>query len=165
VAAVSPVAAEASQEARKLATAILEVLAGARAPSEAAQVLGVSLARYYQLELRAVAGLVAACEDRRRRGRACRPGGELAALRRECEQLRRECARQQALARATRRTIGLVTEPSPAVLPESKPRRRSRRPSARALKMARLLQVQKPESPPPAAATTPAPAEIGLESP
>src|SRR5262245_28737525 len=58
-------------EARRLAAAILEVLAGAQLPAEAARGLGVSLARYYQLEVRAVAGLVAACEGRRRgRGRA-----------------------------------------------------------------------------------------------
>src|SRR5262245_34880168 len=80
----------ASAEARRLAAAILEVLAGTQLPSEAARGLGLSLARYYQLELRAVAGLVAACE-RRRGGPA--PAGDLAALRRECERLRRECAR------------------------------------------------------------------------
>src|SRR5262245_62256655 len=75
---------EASPEARRLAAAILEVLAGTQLPSEAARGLGLSLARYYQLELRAVAGLVAACEGRRR-GRGLAPGHDLAALRRECD--------------------------------------------------------------------------------
>src|SRR4051812_38020517 len=96
---------EASRDAKQLAAAILEVLAGALAPGDAARALGMSLARYYQLELRPLGGLVAACESRRG-GRGQPPGGELAALRRECAQLRRECARQQALARATRRTVG-----------------------------------------------------------
>jgi hypothetical protein len=57
-------------------------LAGTLHPAEAARGLGLSLGRYYQLELRAVAGLVAACEVRRRGGRRP-PGGDLAALRRE----------------------------------------------------------------------------------
>jgi hypothetical protein len=143
----------ASPEARRLAAAILEVLAGVQAPSEAAKGLGISLARYYQLEMRAVAGLVIACEDRRRRrGRGPSAGNDMISLRRECEQLRRECARQQALARATRRTVGLGPEPSPppAPVPEGKARRRKRRPKARALKMATLLQEKD-------AAATPSP--------
>jgi hypothetical protein len=140
---------EASRQARKLAAAILEVLAGARAPGEAARVLGVSLARYYQLEVRAVAGLVAACEDRRRKGRGRLAGGELAALRRECEQLRRDCARQQALVRAARRTVGL-TAPTPAAPPAGGRQRRPRRPTVRALKMAALLQPEGGEPRPPA---------------
>jgi hypothetical protein len=137
----SPVFSEATREARKLAAAILEVLAGATTPTDAARAVGVSLARYYQLEVRAMAGLVAACEDRRRRGRRGGPGSELIALRREVVQLRRECARQQALVRAARRAIGLT--PPPSAPPENPPpRRRGRRPTARALKMAALLQVE-----------------------
>src|SRR4051812_11952375 len=69
---------EASPEARRLAATILEVLPGTLRPTEAARALGLSLARYYQLELRAVAGLVAACAARRR-GHA--PRGDLADLR------------------------------------------------------------------------------------
>jgi hypothetical protein len=98
-----------------------------------------------------VAGLVAACEDRRRRGRGAGPGGELAALRRECARLRRECARQQALARATRRTVGLTTAPAPP--PEGAGKRRKRRPSARALKLAALLCANADQPGEPAAAT------------
>src|SRR5579862_3497927 len=83
-----PTTPEASREAKLLAAAILEVLAGSMGPSEAARGLGISLARYYQLEARALAGLVNSCETRRRGGR--RPKNELTALQRECEQLRRE---------------------------------------------------------------------------
>jgi hypothetical protein len=50
---------EASREAKRLAAAILEVLAGTQAPAEAARWLGISVARYYQLEVRGLAGLVA----------------------------------------------------------------------------------------------------------
>jgi hypothetical protein len=143
--------ADASPEARRLAAAILEVLAGTQMPSEAARAVGLSLPRYYQLELRAVAGLVAACE-RRRGGRGRSSGGGVAELRRECERLRRECARQQALVRATRRTVGLT--PSPPPPPPEAGRKRRRRPTARALKMAALLQPQggSPPADPPAAA-------------
>jgi hypothetical protein len=142
-----------SGEARQLAATILEVLAGAQSPGEAARALGISVARYYQLEVRAVAGLVAACEDRRRKGRGQAPGSELAALRRECAQLRRECARQQALARATRRTVGLTAAPAPPPPPEGTPKRRKRRPIARALKMAALLHDDSSVQDEPAAAT------------
>src|SRR5262245_30685610 len=54
----------ASAEARRLAAAILEVLAGARTPTQAAQALGLSLPRYYLLESRALHGILVACERR-----------------------------------------------------------------------------------------------------
>lgn len=133
----------ASAEAKRVAAAILEVLAGARGPCAAAQVLGISLARYYQLENRAIAGLVAACEPRRR-GRGCHgPVNELVALRQECQRLRRDCARQQALVRAAERTVGLnppAVEDTPSPVASGK-KRRKRRPAARALKMAAMLQA------------------------
>src|SRR5438477_8881944 len=53
-----------SREARRLAAAILEVLAGARTPTEAATSLGLSVPRYYQVESRALEGLLAACAPR-----------------------------------------------------------------------------------------------------
>lgn len=139
---------EGSGEAKRLAAAILEVLAGARGPSEAAEVLGISLARYYQLETRALGGLLAACEPRRRKGR--RGGSDLATLRKECERLRRECTRQQALVRAAQRTVGLVPPPAPLPQPASGSgrRRRKRRPKARALKVAALLRVEEPTATP-----------------
>jgi len=59
-------AQDAGREARRLATLILEVLAGGRTPTEAAQALEISVPRYYQLEGRALRGLVAACEPRPR---------------------------------------------------------------------------------------------------
>jgi hypothetical protein len=134
--------AEASREARKLAAAILEVLAGAQAPGDASRALGISLPRYYQLEMRALGGLVAACEDRRRKGRGLARGGEVTSLRRECEQLRRECNRQQALVRAARRAVGLDAPPQSDPKPQDGRQRRKRRPTARALKMAALLQPE-----------------------
>lgn len=55
-----------SSEANRTAIVILEVLAGMRSPADAASALGISLVRYYQLEVRALEGFVAALEPRPR---------------------------------------------------------------------------------------------------
>jgi hypothetical protein len=131
-----------SAEARCQAAAILEVLAGVRTPAEVAQQLAISLTRYYIIESRALQGLIAACEPRPH-GRVRSPAGELAALRRECEQLRRQAARQQALLRVTERALGLAgaaAAPSPKAGRKNPKRRRQRKPKARALQAAAVLQ-------------------------
>jgi hypothetical protein len=116
------------------------VLAGVRTPAEAAQQLAVSLTRYYIIEGRALQGLVSACEPRPQ-GRVRTAASELAALRRECEQLRRQVARQQALLRVTERTVGLAAAPAPAKSDGAHPKKRRRRkPKARALQAAAVLQ-------------------------
>ena len=74
-----------SRDARRLAAALLEVLAGVRTPTEAAQQLAISLTRYDIDEGRALQGLVAACEPRPR-GRVRTPETELVTVRRACEQ-------------------------------------------------------------------------------
>ena len=129
---------ERSRPAKQRAAAILEVLAGQRTPTEAAGTLGISLTRYYLLEEKALAGLVAACEPAPRG-----PGGNdarrWAALERECQRWRQESARQQALVRAAQRTIGLAPPAPPAKGPTKK--RRARRPVVRALHAAARLQA------------------------
>src|SRR5579863_10493037 len=99
-----------SSPARRQAAVILEVLAGVRRPSEAAQALSTSLPRYYQLERRALTGLLAACEPAPR-GPRIDPARRLAALERENQRLARECDRQRALVRMAERSLGL-TAPS-----------------------------------------------------
>lgn len=147
---------EASPLARQLAAGILEVLAGLRGPAEAAQALGISLARYYQVERRALDGLVAGCEPRRRCAGQRGPS-ELALLRQEVVRLRRECARQQALLRASQRTRGPVAAAPPPAPPApsggTARKRRPRRPRARALRMATLLREEPPAEAPTAAPT------------
>lgn len=131
-----------SVEARRQAAAILEVLAGVRTPTEVAQQLAISLTRYYIIESRALQGLLAACEPRPH-GRVRSPESELAALRRECEQLRRQAARQQALLRVTERTLGLAgvaAAPSAKADQKNPRKRRQRKPKARALHAATVLQ-------------------------
>ena len=134
----------ASGQAKRVAAAILEVLAGGRTPQQAAEALSMSLPRYYLLESRAVHAIVLACEVRSL-GRGPSPESALASLRRECEQLRREVGRQQTLVRAAQRTIGL-SPPAPDARPErSGKKRRRRRPTARALKAAARLTEENHE--------------------
>jgi hypothetical protein len=130
-----------SRDAKQRAAAILEVLAGGRTPTQAAQALGVSLGRYYLLEDKALAALVAACELQ---PRGQRPDGprRLARLQRECQRWQREAARQQALVRAAQRSIGLSAPPPPPVKDKGKKRRR--RPVVRALAAVRRLRQEEP---------------------
>jgi hypothetical protein len=116
------------------------VLAGLRSPPQAAQALGVSLPRYYATELRALQGLLQACQPRPH-GRVRSEASILAALRRECEQLRRQCARQQTLLRAAQRAVGLPPSPTAAPRPSGKKQRR-RKPTVRALRAVDQLRQQ-----------------------
>jgi hypothetical protein len=134
----------ASSQAKRLAAAILEVLAGGRTPQQAAEALSMSVPRYYLLESRAVHAIVLACEPRSL-GRGPSPESALASLRRECEQLRREVGRQQTLVRAAQRTIGLASPAPAARTDRNGKKRRRRRPTARALKAAARLTEENQE--------------------
>lgn len=124
-----------SKEAKRVAAVLLDVLAGSRSPAQAAESLGVSLPRYYQLEARGLHGLLAACESRPR-GRQPSVGAEAETLRKENEQLRRELVRQQSLVRLTQRTIGV-----PPAVPK-KDAKRKRRPTVRAMRCAAALREE-----------------------
>ncbi len=125
-------------EAKRLAAAILEVLAGARTPTEAATALGLSVPRYYQVEARGLKGLLAACEPRPR-GRVRSPESATAKLSRENQVLQRELTRSQALARAAQRAVGL-SPPVPGLNKAGKKPRKRR--VARALSVAQRLQQE-----------------------
>jgi hypothetical protein len=131
---------DAGHEARRLATAVLEVLAGLRTPSQAAEALGVSLPRYFQVETRAMQALLAGCEPRPR-GPGRSADKELVALQREHERLQQELRRQQTLLRLAQRTIGLTPAKAPPDKPGAKDRskKRQRRPVVRALRAAAVL--------------------------
>jgi hypothetical protein len=130
-----------SREAQRLAAAILEVLAGGRTPNDAAAALGISPPRYYLLEQRALAGLVAACEPRPV-GQTISLKHRLAVQEKELVRLRQECARQQALVRAAQRTVGLAPpSPKPAAKAGAKKVSRKRRPVVRALKAAEAIRA------------------------
>ncbi len=143
-----------SRDAQRVATVILEVLAGMRTPTEAAALVGLSVPRYYLWEQRALEGLVRACEPR--------PKGKMANVRHQIAVLEKEVARLQlewraaGLARASQRAIGLAAASPPASKPAAKPvgktiakpteaagskAKRKRRPVARALKAVAILQA------------------------
>jgi len=129
---------DASRDAKRLAAAVLEVLAGARTPTDAATALGVSVPRYYQVESRALVGLLGACEPRPK-GRVRSPQHDLDTLRKQKDRLQRELTRQQALVRAAQRTVGLPAPAAPAPA-KTNGKKRRRRPVARALTVAARLR-------------------------
>lgn len=132
----SPPAATPS-EAQRLAAVILECLAGVRAPPAAAELLEVSLPRYYQLEARALEGLVAALGPRPK-GKQPSLENRVKQLEKELEIARRACARQEALVRVTQRSLGFSVKPP--VAPPTNGKKRNRRPMVRALKAAQALR-------------------------
>ena len=125
-------------EAKRLAAAILEVLAGARTPTEAATALGLSVPRYYQLEAQALHGLLAACEPKPR-GRVRTVETEVKTLHQENQRLQRELTRHQTLARAAQRAVGLAP-PAPVISKTGKKPRKRR--VARALSVAERLKQE-----------------------
>lgn len=125
-----------TSDANRVAVAILEVLAGVRSPTEAAEALEISVPRYYQLETRALDAMVSACEPRPR-GKQPSVEGQVAALQREVDRVQRECARQQALVRVAQRSVGLKAPP-PAT--KGQKGRKKRRPTVRALRAAEALR-------------------------
>lgn len=126
-------------EAKRVAAAILEVLAGARTPTEAAAVLGLSVPRYYQVEAQALRGLLEACEPKPR-GRVRSVETEAQTLSKENQRLQRELTRHQTLARAAQRAVGLSPPPPPVASKNGKKPRKRR--VARALSVAERLKEQ-----------------------
>jgi hypothetical protein len=125
-------------EAKRMAAAILEVLAGARTPTEAATALGLSVPRYYQVESQALRGLLQACEPKPR-GRVRSVETEVKTLSKENQRLQRELTRHQSLARAAQRAVGL-SPPTPVVNKSGKKPRKRR--VARALSVAERLKQE-----------------------
>jgi hypothetical protein len=129
----------ADREAKRLVVVILEVLGGVRTPSEAAEVLGVSLTRYYALETKALAGLLEACK-KRPVGPQRSPEREIARLEREIERLESECARSQALFRVAQRSVGLPAPERGKKAGVGGKKRPKRKPTARALRLVEIFQ-------------------------
>lgn len=144
---IGPAAVTGSPQARKQAALVLEVLGGLRTPAQAASAMGVAVNRYYQLETRALQGVVDALEPRPK-GRQRKPEDEIAALKKDNARLKNELARTSALLRSTQRTIGV-----PAAKKEKNEstkdgkRRRKRTPRVRALThLKHLKQEPEPET-------------------
>src|SRR5262249_60217335 len=111
-----PLLPQASPQARRLAALILEVWAGLRTPLQAAQVLGLSLPRYYQIEANGLAGLVAGCAPKPR-GRQASAAPAATALRRDNERLRRGPGPDAGPAGAAPRRPGGRPPPPPPTSP------------------------------------------------
>jgi hypothetical protein len=126
-----------SPAARKLATAVLEVLAGLITPTDAGQAVGITVQRYYALEGRALQGLIAALEPKHR-GRHQTPQGELAMLRSDNTTLQRQVGRLTALVRTAHRASGLAD----GKLSKKIPGQRTRKPSARVFKAIAVLHEE-----------------------
>jgi hypothetical protein len=127
-----------SQEARRTAAYILEVLGGGLRPQEAADALNISVPRYYKLEERAVRGLAAACEPMPV-GPLPKPELEIAKLRKQCSELEKELIRYQALSRAAHRAIGFEIERKKGTSVKGR-KGRPRRPAVRALRASSRLK-------------------------
>jgi hypothetical protein len=130
-------------EAQRMAATILEVLAGVYAPSQAAEALAISLPRYYQLEARALGGLVAALAPRPK-GKQPSLENRVKVLEKELAAAHRKCARQEALVRVTQRTLGFsIAAPAKSASPARDANgRKKRRPTVRALKAARAFEAR-----------------------
>lgn len=129
---------------RKQAAAVLEVLAGLRTPQQASQALGISLPTYFNLETRALGGLIQACAPYPR-GRQPSLAPQLHQANTKLAQLEKELGRYRALLRTAQRSVGLAAPP----LVEPKPRGKGKRkkPAVRALRAIQLLQ-QPGQTPP-----------------
>jgi hypothetical protein len=124
------------EEVRRKAACVLEVLAGLRTPEEAAEALGTSLQTYYNLETRALRGLVLGCSPE--------SPGRKAALEKQvrdandrCDQLEREVKRYRALLRSTQRAAEMLpsAKPKRATAKKTGTRaRKARKPRVRALR-------------------------------
>jgi len=134
-----PSIAKCTSDAKRVAAAILEVMGGLRLPSDAATALSISLPRYYQLETRAINGLIRACEPKPK-GRVRSAESELASALKQIASLKHECSRQQALVRLAQRSVGLTTPQPPK--PGPKGQRKRRQPTVRALKVLEVLKSQ-----------------------
>ena len=120
-----PSALRGSKAAKQALVAILETLTGTCSTTEAAERLGISHSRYYQLEMRALQGMLTALEPRPR-GPQQTPSKVIRTLRSEKQALERDLRRAQGLLRAAARSVGL-----PASATRKKKHAKRRRKKAR----------------------------------
>lgn len=132
-------------ESRKQAAVVLEVLAGLRSCEQAAQALGLSLQTYYNLEARALRGLVHGCTPTPP-GRTMMLLKQVKSLEIKSAGLEKQLGRYQALLRNAQRAAGL-SPPTPAA-GKSSGGRRKRPPSVRALRAVEALQRDRPAAEP-----------------
>lgn len=131
-------ALEGSKDARRDAVLVLELLSGVRSPAETSAALGCSITRVYQLEARALQGVIAAMEPRPR-GRQPDLERKITELERAHQASREELARTQALLRAAYRSFGLPASQAPAKKEAAPVGKRRRKPLRARKAIARIV--------------------------
>jgi hypothetical protein len=104
--ATGPSTLKGSKGAKASLVVILETLSGTCTTGEAAERMSVSLSRYYQLETRALQGMLTALEPRPRGPRRTKEA-EIKALKAEKREVERELRRALSLLRAASRSVGV----------------------------------------------------------
>jgi len=133
-----------SPESRREAACVLEVLAGVRTPDQAAEALSISLPTYYNLETRALRGLIWSCTPEPP-GRALSLARKLRQAELKAAAMEKQVHRYQALLRSAQRSVGLL--PPPATPKEAgKGKRKPKKPAIRAFRAIEALR-QADESP------------------
>jgi len=133
-------------ESRKQAAVVLEVLAGVRTADQACAALGISLPTYYNLETRALRGLIWSCTPEPP-GRTLLLARKLRLAELKSAELEKQVQRYQALLRTAQRSIGLVPPESP------KPATGKRRPKKPAVRAMRAIEAIRQVEQAPAANT------------
>jgi len=152
---------QASERAKQMAAVILDVLGGNRTPTDAGRILGLSVARYYVVEQRAILGLVDGCEPSTKRGPSPDLEQKVRLLEQENRRLNQAVLRQQAIVRSTQRGLG-ISAPRTEVpasgsnkpTKSGKPRK-ARRPTIRALRQARRVEASRPSPSTPPVGSSP----------
>lgn len=129
---------------RKQAACVLEVLAGLRTPEQAAGSLAVSLPTYYNLETRALRGLILGCAPQLP-GRSLALAKKLQGAEQRCLELDRQLQRYQALLRSAQRSMALLSPPEP----RTPGKRKAQKPAIRALRVVETLCRPDPAPPRP----------------
>ncbi len=160
-------------ESRRQAAVVLEVLAGLRTPEEAAEALGISSPTFYNLETRALRGLVHGCTPEPP-GRKMALEKQLREAQKEKRSLEQQLQRYRALLRTTQRAGEMLVESTSkaskgprAVNGSTRKKagpgktRKARKPRVRALRAIEALAVPPDPTPTPAStnAMTAPPAE------
>ena len=127
-------------ESRKQAAVVLEVLAGVRTPDQACSALGISLPTYYNLETRALRGLIWSCTPEPP-GRTLLLARKLRLAELKSTELEKQVQRYRALLRTAQRSIGLVPPESPKS-PSGK--RKPKKPSVRAMRAIEAIRRVEP---------------------
>ena len=128
-------------DSRKQAAVVLEVLAGVRSPEQACTALGISLPTYYNLETRALRGLIWSCTPEPP-GRSLMVARKLRLAELKAAELEKQVQRYQALLRTAQRSVGLVP-PEPPKVPTGKPppgKRKRKKPTVRAMRAVEAIR-------------------------